>query len=314
MDVSSLPKVGPGLSAQPGLAQPLSGGQVSPVDRGNTAALGIVGSVGASSELHLDTRVHLEQVLRLDPAAAKPRVLLFLLELAEQRFAAAEPIIDALVREFPDEPEHLANYAELALRTLDIDKSRQLTARALQIDPKHIEARRVKVVLDVLSDGVTADARVSDDQASAARTLTKSVFGESAPKEGVLARFVEQRADASQVLFTLFQALVERQRFEEATRLGRELLRAQPHNAALDAALLDMRVLTHPLGAPLYPLRRGGWLGVAILGLLAVAFYQLLGQASDTLASGFRLACLTFLVYAAAYPTLMREWLREQTP
>lgn len=280
-------------------------------------ALGVVARVAASSELHLDTRAHLGQVLRLDPAAVRPRVLLFLSELGEQRFAAAEPIIEALVREDPDNPDHLANYAELTLRMLDMDKSRQLTARALQVDPKHVEARHVKLVLDVVSGAATVDVRANGEPAERApieHALTRRAQEDGAPTQSALARLIDQRADAPQVLFTLFQALVERQRFEEAMRLGRELLRALPHNAALDAALLDVRVITHPLGAPLYPLRRIGWLGAASLGLLAVALYQLFGQASDALASVFGLACLTFVAYAVVYPALMRGWLREQAP
>lgn len=318
MDVFSRPKVGPGLSAQPSLAQPSLAQATSSeqaLQRAERAPdpLGIIRRIAASGELRLDTRAHLEHVLRLDPTAVKPRVLLFLVELGEQRFAAAEAIVDALVHEYPDDPDHLANYAELALRTLELDKSRQLTARALHIDPKHVEAQRVKVVLDVVMGEAGADQR-SNLESAAARAKTEHAAKENAPTEDALARLIEQRADAPQVLFSLFQALVARHRLEEAVRLGRELLRVQPHNTELDTALLDVRVLTHPLGAPLYPLRRMGVLGVGALALFAAALYYLFEQASDTLAAVFALVCGAFIAYAVSYPALMRGWLRDRTP
>jgi tetratricopeptide (TPR) repeat protein len=246
----------------------------------------------ALASLHIDARAHLVQALQLDPTAVRPRVLLCLIELRDQRFAEAEQIIGALVREQPHDPDHLALYADLRLRLLDLPKSKELTARALRIDPEHVEARRVALLLDLVSGEHSAAEQSSLEQR--------------------LARVIEHSPDTAQVSFMLFQSLVERHHLAEAIRLGHALQRVQPQNTALDNALIDLRVFTHPLGVPLYQMRRVGWLGLVILGFVVVAIYQLVAELDATLGTAFVAGCALLVAYAWLYPAWMRAWYRDQ--
>lgn len=237
--------------------------------------------------LHVETRAHLEQTLRLDPSAVRPRVLLFMLELAEQRFAQAEPIVIALTREFPREPDYLAMHADLLLRRVDLSQSRELATKALALDPEHLDATRVKLVLDVISS-------------------------EHPAHDGHLAALRDKNPNDQQVLVNLFHALVERRHFDEAKRLGQQLLHIQPNNQGVRDALLDLRIFTHPLGLPLYPLRNAGWLVSGATWLMAIAGYKAISNVSETLAVFFAATCLCFVVYSWLYPALMRRWLKAQ--
>lgn len=237
--------------------------------------------------LHIDARSHLTQAMQLDPSAVRPRVLLFLLDLRDQRFAEAEQLIGALVGEHPLEPDYLAHYAELRLRTVELPKAKDLAERALRIDPKHLDAQRIKTVLDV-----ALGERADSDQPSPERRL---------------ATVIERSPETAKVLLTLFQNLTAHHHLAEATRLGNALLALEPQNAALRNALVDLRLFAHPLGAPLYQLRRAGWVGFAILGVALVAFYNLLAARSDALATTFLVACLLVGGGIGLLPALMRR-------
>lgn len=286
------PRVGPALNdvaaQQPQMsATPrVASGSLAGAPAGS--ALGLTSALDG---LRIDARSHLEQTLKLDPAAVRPRVLLFLLELGEQRFAMAEQIMGALVREFPQEPEYLALYAELGLRTADFGKAREFSSRALRIEPQHVEAQRVKLVLAVVTEEAASDEASSPQQR--------------------LATLVEQSPESARVLMALFQQLVTHHHLPEAIRLGQALQRAQPQDAAFDAALVDLRVFAHPMGMPLYQMRRLGWFGFVGLGLLSFAIYRLTAALSETLAALFLTWCLLMIAYVWLYPKLMRAWYRD---
>jgi hypothetical protein len=247
-----------------------------------------VGEAAELGNLHAEVRLHLEHALMLDPAAVRPRVLLFALELQDQRYAPAEQIIATLVREHPAEPDYLVMFADLKLRTTDLRQSQKLTSQALTIDPEHVDARRMKLILDTVS-------------------------GERPATDVALARLLERNPSDQQVLFALFQTFIERNRLNEAVRLGQQLSRAEPHNGALRDRLLELQMFTHPFALPVRALRRAGWFGSGVLALLAIAFYKLLTVVSEGLATGFLVICLTTVVYILVYQPLMRFWLAQKT-
>jgi predicted Zn-dependent protease len=287
MDDALLPKVDHLLrvsrtkQARQLLAVHLSANPADPI------ALFYLGRAAVIDSEYTEARNHLAQALRLDPAAEGPRALLFYVETAEQKFGAAEQIVIELIRENPRDPDYLAMYADLMLRTGHLPKSRELSAQALLIAPDHMQALRAQVLLDIVS-------------------------GKHQDAEHTLAGLIEQEPDNEEISFTLFQLLVERQRLEEATRLGQELLRLHPGNTALITALIEIRVLTHPLGLPLYPLRKAGWLGSGVMWIVSIVGYKVLARINQPLASAFILTYLAFVIYSWVYPSLMRRWLRAR--
>lgn len=247
-----------------------------------------VAGVMTPDTLHLDARAHLMHALQLDPTAVRPRVLLFHCELSESRFVAAEQIIAELLRDYPLDPDHWALHAELQLRLAELPRAKESAARALKLDPEHVEARRVATVLDIV-----LGEQLSGDQASPAQRLAK---------------WLEHNPDTAPLLFTVFQNLVAHHHVAEAARLGHALLGAQPHNVALSNALVDLRILGGPLGAPSLQWRKAGWLGLTLMVFFAIAIYMLLITLDDTLSSLFLVACLVLGAYVWLYPAVMRVW------
>lgn len=282
------PKVGPGPNdATARAVQTLADPTLLLAQPRANAAPPAAGAPPAFEPLHLDARGHLEHAVRADPAAVRPRLLLFTLELRDQDFAAAERIIVPLVREFPLEPDYLAHYADLELRRAALPQSRALVERALRIDPKHVEALRVKAVLDV----VWAEQTATDPATPEQRLVT----------------VIERELEAPKVLLTLFHTLVAHHHLPEALRLGNALLSVHPENAALRNALIDVRFAIQPLGDPLYALRRAGGLGFVIVSVVVVTVYGLSSLVHGTLAAAFLVVCL--LVAACAW--LLSKWLRR---
>lgn len=246
-----------------------------------------VGAATSFDAVHVHARTHLEQVLRQDPAAVRPRVLLFLYDLAERNFGQAESRITALLQEHPNEAEYLAMYGELKLRGVDLPHARELSERASRIAPEHPAAEHLKVLLEVLS-------------------------GEREPTDPRLARVFEQHPHTRQVHVALFHSLVEHHHLDEALRLGQALRHRGLSDEAFTTALIDVRLLVHPFGLPTYALRRAGWLGASVVWFVGVMAYTILLQVSETLAHVFAISGLGVLAYAWLYPAVMRRWFSER--
>lgn len=249
--------------------------------------LASIAKAAAPEALHIDARSHLEQAVRLDPAQLRPRIVLFFMALAEQRFNDAENIVQALIGENPKEPDYLAMYADLLLRKVELPKSKELTSQALHLEPKHAEATRIKTLLDLIS-------------------------GEPPASEQDIPRLLERDAQSQQVLLNLFHTFIDRRQLPEAVRLGQELQRLQPHNEALNDALIEARIFAHVLGLPLYPLHKAGWLASTAVWLASLAGYKVLVDINYPLALSFAAMVVCFVVYSWLYPRVMRSWLRTR--
>lgn len=247
---------------------------------------GPAGGKAPFDAVQLHPRTHLEQVLSQDPTAVRPRVLLFLYDLAEGNVRQAESRITALLQEQPNEAEYLALYAELKLRTAELPHARELSAKASRIAPEHPDAERLKVLLEVLS-------------------------GEREPTDPRVARVFEHEPQARQVYVALFHTLVERHQLDEALRLGQAVQHHGLSDEAFATALIDVRLLVHPFGLPTYALRRAGWLGTSVVWFVGLMIYVFLLRLSETLAHAFAVVGLCFLAWAWLYPGIMRRWLSE---
>lgn len=234
-----------------------------------------------------EARELLQRSLALHPHARGPRALLFHVEFEESQYEPAEQLVISLIRDNPREPDYLAMYAKLMLFTGHVTKAEQLTAEAMKLDPQHVEARRVMVLLDV----------VSGKHHSASETIGTLIAED--PQNAALAH-------------TLFYVLVSRGQLEAAERLGQELLRLTPDNPTLVNALVELRVISHPMGLPLYPFRKWGWLGSAGLWIGVIFGCRLLERYNQPLATAILFTYVFVALYSWVYPPIMRRWLRAR--
>lgn len=234
-----------------------------------------------------EARDLLERSLGSNPYAAGPRALLFHVDFEQSKYEAAERLVISLIRDNPRDAAYLAMYAKLMLFTGHLPKAEQLAAEAIKIEPKHVEARRVMVLLNT----VTGKHR--------AATETIGALVAEDPQNAALAH-------------TLFYVLVSRGQLEVAERLGQDLLRLDPSNRALVKALVDLRVVSHPMGLPLYPFRKWGWIGSAALWAAVIFGCQVLERYNQPLATAILLTYCFIALYSWVYPPLMRRWLTSR--
>lgn len=227
---------------------------------------------------------HSDHALRSDPAHVDARYLRFRVALERGDHPAAERHILDLIREYPEEPDFIAAYGRVMLEVADTAKARALAVEALRGDPSHRDGRLVLALVDVVDGrGEEAGERLS------------AMFGEDPGNRSIA--------------FVLFRVLVERGREREAYELGRELLRLQPDNEALVDTLVDLRMATHALALPLWPLRKWGWAGSAGLWIGGIAGVAALRSISPRAATAGALVYLAWALYSWVYPPLMRRWL-----
>lgn len=227
---------------------------------------------------------HLDQALASDPHHFGARFLSFAVAFDDERFVEAEAIVTGLIREYPADAELIAWYAQLMLKTLNLEKARALVDEAFARDPQDRVARRVDVLLLAI-EGRAEDAGIR---------LEELIRGD--PESLATAR-------------TLFLVLVERGRHREALEVGRQLLRVDPANADLVEALAELRAETHWIAIPAYPMRRFGWVGAAAVWGFGVLGARATASWSTAWALTFLVVYLGYIVYTWVYPPLLKRWL-----
>jgi tetratricopeptide (TPR) repeat protein len=227
---------------------------------------------------------HIGEALGADPAHFGARVLSHSLLVDQRRYAEAETVVLELIRENPASADLIAAYARLMLLTANERKARGLVVEALRLDPQNHDARLVAV-------------------------LAATVSGEHQLANEQLADLVREYPEGVAVAYTLLNALVEQNRNREAYELGRELLRADPSDTDLVETLIALRVQTHWLALPLYPLQRWGWAAAAAIWAGAIVAFALLRQYAPGLMGWFAFGYLAWVASSWIYPPLMRRWL-----
>jgi len=233
-------------------------------------------------------RRQIEAALSADPEHFGARFLLFRIELHVNHYAEAEQLITGLIREYPEDPDLFTEYADLMIETLHLDKARQLTDEALRLDPDNRSARLTDVLLSTIEgQRDRADTHLSD--------------------------LVREDPEAREVAFTLLQSLTEQRRSEEALELCQELMRSDPGNENLVELAVALRVQTHPLALPLWPMQRFGWAASGAIWVGAVLSFALLRRQSDNPWAAAAVGVyVAWVVYTWAYGPIMTRWLRAR--
>jgi tetratricopeptide (TPR) repeat protein len=226
-------------------------------------------------------------VLGLDPDHYGARRLRGLLLAEKNELAAAEREWIALLREYPEDAASYASYAELMLRTLEVDKARRLAAEGLRHEPEHEGCLYVLALVEIILDG------------------GKAAHGDASSLQRLLAQYPARQ----QTSLALVVALSDRGNNRAALRVAQELLRAQPDSKQFVQLVRDLRVATHWSLLPLYPMQRWGWAGSFMTWGGFVLILMFAKQLPPAWSLGLSLTWLSYVIYSWVWPRILPKLL-----
>lgn len=214
------------------------------------------------------------------------RVLAARLHQEANAFSEAEALWLELLREYPEDPDLYANYADLMLRTMHIDKAGRLVREGLRLEPDHEACLFVATLVDVIE-------------------------GRDPGHRGIhLEQLVTRHPDRLRTSLALVSALHDQGRNREAFRIAQELVRAQPDSAPLVELARDLKVQSHWSMLPLYPMQRWGWTGAAAVTVGGIVGLRALGGVLPGPVSGtLGLLWLAYVVYSWTWPAVLKKLL-----
>jgi predicted Zn-dependent protease len=187
----------------------------------------------------------LKQILSRDPDHFDAKYLLSAVHIGKDEFAEAELLLIDLIRDFPREPQYFTRYAYLMLQTMNLEKAEKLSAEALRLEPGHPGALTISILCSL--------SKSSNDTA-------KEQFSD----------LVRNYPDAEFSAHSLYIMLVENKQYRAAKRIAQELLRSNPDDTDYLEMVKSLRLTTHPVMLPLYPLQRWGWHASAVMWMITI--------------------------------------------
>ena len=98
----------------------------------------------------------LNKVLAQEPKHYGGRILRGELYESQKRYPEAEAVWIDLLRDYPEDPDCYAHYADLMLRTLHFEKAERLTREGLRLEPAHWQCLYVAYLIDVIQGRAAA--------------------------------------------------------------------------------------------------------------------------------------------------------------
>ena len=229
----------------------------------------------------------METVLVLDPTHEGARGVIFQIRRESEQFAEAEQILLSLLQDFPEDPTYYAWYAWLMLATGFFEKARQLAEEAIRLGPE-------------------------DENALIASAACALVLDPGRESRHRLRELVQRFPNSRRTLLMLVVALSEQGKSRDALPVAQELLRADPTDNDVLQAVIDLRAVTHWTMAPLWPMRRFGWIGSAGLWVVVVMIVIfVLPSLPDAVSVAFTISVLAYVVYSWVYPGILRRLLNR---
>lgn len=231
-----------------------------------------------------DEAMHtVRQVLTSEPDNESARLLYFHLLMHEERHVEAEQTIIGLLREFPEHASYYGQYADLMLRTLNLQKAHQLAVEGLKYE--------------------------SDDASClAVLTICDFIAGRSAGP--ALQQLLVRHPESTQTLVLVVVALQTRGQTREAKRVAQELVRSHPDNEGLVDMARQLNIATHWSLLPLWPLQRWGWGASFAIWILFLIGSRALSSMDPVLGGTFTVLGLIYVVYSWVWPPLLRRLLK----
>jgi tetratricopeptide (TPR) repeat protein len=225
------------------------------------------------------------QVLAQDPEHKGARRLLAHIQEELKQFAKAEELWIGLLREYPEDADLYASYAELMLRTLNIDKAGRLAKEGLRHEPENAGCLYVAAVIDVIEGG-------------AARGT----------KQDNLRSLLLEHPEHVRTAFALVIALNDSGKQREALRVAQELLRSQPDSEQYLALVRELKMQTHWTMMPLYPMQRWGWGGAAVVSIAGIVGVRALSNVvPEPIALTIIYTWLIYCIYSWVWPSILRK-------
>ena len=225
------------------------------------------------------------QVLQMEPDHPSARELYFALLADKERYAEAERVILELLRDYPEAADYYGRYADLMLRTLNVDKALRLAREGLRYD-------------------------ADDSECLAAQALCEFIEQPTgAPSRG-LQQLLVRHPQSMRTLALVVVALQQRGDTREARRVAQELVRAQPDNEQLVNLARSLTVQAHWSMLPLWPMQKWGWGASFALWLIAIVGIRTLDKVDDRAAGVFAIVFLIYVVYSWVWPPILRRLLR----
>lgn len=230
----------------------------------------------------LETITH---VLTSEPEHPHARALYFTLLADKERYAEAERVIIELLREYPEDADYYGRYADLMLRTLNVEKALRLAREGLKYDADDPECLAAQAVCEFIEQPT------------------------GAPSRG-LQQLLVRHPQSMRTLVLVVIALQQRGDLREARRVAQELVRAQPDNEQLVDLARSLTVQAHWSMLPLWPMQKWGWGASFALWLIAIVGIRALGKVNDTAGGVFAIVFLIYVVYSWVWPPILRRLLR----
>jgi tetratricopeptide (TPR) repeat protein len=221
------------------------------------------------------------EVLAQKPEDAQGRLLLFLLFVAKKRYVEAEPIIIALLRDFPEGAAYYGHYADLMLKTLHFAKARRLAQEGLKYDADDTDSLFALTVCDFI------------EQKTA-----------SSP---ALQQLIVKQPQSSDTLQLIVVALVQRGDMAEARRIAGQLVAAHPNNAHLVALAHELSIHSHWSMLPLWPLNKWGAKASVAIWVASVIGINALRKVDTNAAVTFAFIMLGYTLYSWVWPPLLKR-------
>jgi len=248
----------------------------------NTELLYLAAFVDYASD---DRETAMQTVLRVlstNPQHYGARRLCAYLHEAKKEYAQAEELWIALLREYPEDADCYGAYAELMLKTLNLEKAGRLAKEGLRHNPDQPVCLYVGALIDVIS-------------------------GKRGQSEH-LVRLLQAHPEQVITATTLVVALSEQGRNREALRIAQQLLRNQPDNPHFLALVRELKMQTHWTMLPLYPMQRWGWGGAAVVSVAGIVGVRAMGNAvPEPFRSVVVYTWLAYVIYSWVWPSILRK-------
>jgi tetratricopeptide (TPR) repeat protein len=226
-----------------------------------------------------------QQVLAQDPEHKGARRLCAHLHEEVKEFAQAEALWIGLLREYPEDADLYASYAELMLKTLNLDKAGRLAKEGLRHEPENAGCLYVAAVIDVIEGG-----------------------GARGTRQDNLKTLLLEHPEHVRTAFALVIALNDRGQHRDALRIAQELLRSQPDSQQYVALVRELKMQSHWTMMPLYPMQRWGWGGAAAVSIAGIVGVRALSNVvPEPVALTIVYTWLIYCIYSWVWPSILRK-------
>jgi predicted Zn-dependent protease len=243
--------------------------------------------VDYAEDRHAEAMQSIRRVLAQNPQHYGARMLCAHLHDEAQEFPQAEQLWIELLREYPEDPDCYAAYAELMLKTLNLDKAERLAREGLRHAPEHHRCLFVATMIDLIRSGGSRQRRSEN-----------------------LERLLREHPEHVRSSIALAVALNERGEPGNALRVAQELVRNQPDSEHLVTFARELKLRNHWSMLPLYPMLRWGWGGAAFVTLGGIfALRAARGVLPESVVVTLGFVWLGYVIYSWTWPAILRKLL-----